>query len=78
MDTLEEIALFPPEIATLSRIRKKMPKVKMLIKLSGTRNGEDWPNLGETLDVPKQEAESLIANGFAEKVATPKKAPAKK
>mgnify|MGYP001163556668 FL=1 len=55
-----------------------MPKVKMLIKLSGTRNGEDWPAPGETIDVPKQEADSLISNGFAEKVAAPKKAPAKK
>ncbi len=55
-----------------------MPKVKMLIKLSGTRNGDDWPAIGESLEVPKLEAESLIANGFAEKVAAPKKAPAKK
>ena len=55
-----------------------MPKVKMLIKLSGTRNGEDWAAPGEIMDVPKQEAESLIANGFAEKVAAPKKDPAKK
>jgi hypothetical protein len=55
-----------------------MTKVKMIIKLSGTRNGEDWAAPGEIMDVSKQEADNLIANGFAEKVATPKKAPAKK
>jgi hypothetical protein len=54
-----------------------MPKVKMLIKISGERNGVDWPAIGGTLDVPKDEAEQLVANGYAEKVAAPKKAAAK-
>ena len=51
-----------------------MPKVKMLIKMSGTRNGDDWPEIGGTLDVPKDEAANLVANGYAEAVkAAPKK-----
>ena len=51
-----------------------MPKVKMLIKISGERNGSEWPEIGETVDVPKDEAESLVSNGYAEKVAAKKKA----
>ena len=51
-----------------------MPKVKMLIKISGERNGSEWPEIGDTVDVPKDEAESLVSNGYAEKVAAKKKA----
>ena len=47
-----------------------MPKVKMLIKISGERNGSEWPEIGGTIDVPKDEAANLIMNGFAEKTAT--------
>jgi hypothetical protein len=54
-----------------------MPKVKMLMKISGERNGVEWPDVGGTIDVPKDEAESLVSNGYAEKVAAPKKAAAK-
>ena len=54
-----------------------MPKVKMLITISGERNGADWPAIGETIDVPKDEADQLVSNGYAEKVAAPKKAAAK-
>ncbi|MEE2568600.1 hypothetical protein V1638_04210 [Pseudarthrobacter sp. J64] len=40
-------------------------QVRMRIKVSGTRNGQDWPNPGDILDVPEGEAMSLIANGYA-------------
>ena len=42
-----------------------MPKVEMLVYISGSRDGVDWPAAGETIDVPAQEAAELIANGFA-------------
>jgi|TARA_Y100000034_G_scaffold108415_1_gene138745 hypothetical protein len=51
-----------------------MPKVKMLVKLSGTRNGDDWPNAGDTLEVSKDESVNLVANGYAEAVKASKKA----
>jgi len=50
-----------------------MPKVKMLVKISGTRDGEDWPGVGEELTCSKLEANDLVAQGTAEKVAAPKK-----
>ena len=40
-------------------------KVMMRYQLSGSRNGVDWPAPGEILDVPKEEAESLLASGVA-------------
>jgi hypothetical protein len=42
-----------------------MPKVTMLAKISGTRDGEDWPARGETLEVSADEAAALVANGLA-------------
>lgn len=42
-----------------------MPKVEMIVRISGSRNGESWPEPGEVLDVPAEEAADLIGNGFA-------------
>lgn len=42
-----------------------MPKVTMLAKLSGTRNGADWPGRGECLDVSDDEATMLVEHGLA-------------
>ena len=39
--------------------------VKMLVQISGTRNGKDWPAPGETISVGDDEAETLIRNGQA-------------
>ena len=58
--------------------RKVIMKVKMLIKISGTRDGQDWPEVGGEIDLPKAEAEQMIANGQVEKAPAAKKAPAKK
>ncbi len=44
-------------------------KVRMLIAISGLRNGKRWPPVGDTLEVGKTEGEKLIRNGYAEKVA---------
>lgn len=46
-----------------------MARVKMLSRLSGTRNGEPWPDVGDELDVPDDEADTLVALGHAERTA---------
>lgn len=49
-------------------------RVVMRWKITGTRNGEDWPNAGESIDLPDAEAADLIAGGLAtpaEKAAAP-------
>lgn len=45
-----------------------MAKVKMKFQITGTRDGVDWPSPGETIDVPADEAASLVAQGVAEPV----------
>lgn len=46
-------------------------KVRMLVHISGSRNGEDWPKAGETITVPAAEAEDLIRQGFASTLNAP-------
>lgn len=50
-----------------------MTHVQMVAGISGTRNGQDWPAPGGTLEVPEAEAGELIAAGLA--VASTKAAP---
>lgn len=40
-------------------------RVTMKARIAGTRNGEDWPAPGEQIDLPRDEAELLVANGLA-------------
>lgn len=40
-------------------------KVQMVHKISGTRDGVDWPAVGGVLVVGAVEGAELIANGFA-------------
>lgn len=40
-------------------------KIELTHAISGTRNGEDWPNVGVAFELPEDEAETLIANGDA-------------
>lgn len=47
-------------------------RVIMAGVVSGTRDGQDWPKVGESIDLPADEAASLIAAGIA--VAAPTKA----
>lgn len=42
-----------------------MRTVRLLIHISGTRNGEDWPPAGGRIDLPDQEAEDMVRNGYA-------------
>lgn len=40
-------------------------RVRMKISLSGTRDGADWPTKGGHVELPDDEAHSLIAGGLA-------------
>lgn len=40
-------------------------RVKMVAGITGTRDGVDWPAPGESIDLPQDEAELLVANGLA-------------
>lgn len=42
-------------------------KLTMLVSLSGTRDGVDWPSRGGAVDIPDDEAADLIAAGLAKK-----------
>jgi len=45
-------------------------KVRMRLKISGTRGGEEWPDVGDTINVPESEAADLIRLGLAEATST--------
>lgn len=54
-------------------------KIRMKTHLAGSRNGERWPQAGETKDLPEDEALDLIKAGLAEPVKSdPERRPAKK
>lgn len=36
-------------------------RVRMLVDVSGTRNGEPWPGIGNPIDLPDDEAIAMIA-----------------
>lgn len=40
-------------------------RVTMRTTFSGYRDGEPWPEVGQSVDVPDHEAADLIANGYA-------------
>ncbi|WP_371624050.1 hypothetical protein OG245_15165 [Streptomyces sp. NBC_01116] len=40
-------------------------RVRMKVTVSGTRNGEPWPEKGGTVNLPDDEAKQLIAAGLA-------------
>jgi hypothetical protein len=44
--------------------------VRMRVDVSGTRNGEPWPQRGSVIDLPGHEAAEYCRNGMAEPVAT--------
>lgn len=53
-------------------------RVEMLTQISGTRNGEEWPAPGATIEVPAHEAAGLILAGYAKEATdapTPDPAP---
>lgn len=40
-------------------------KVRMKLKIQGTRNGVSWPDPGEVVDLPQNEAVKLCDAGYA-------------
>ncbi|HET7329160.1 MAG TPA: hypothetical protein VFJ14_17955 [Nocardioidaceae bacterium] len=48
-------------------------RVTMTTRVSGTRDGERWPPIGDTIDLPTDEAEALIDAGLAEPAGKPHK-----
>ncbi|MFE2559892.1 hypothetical protein ACFXGT_28480 [Streptomyces sp. NPDC059352] len=46
-------------------------RVRMKIKISGTRDGQGWPDRGGEIDLPDDEAEQLLRYGAAETVTEP-------
>ncbi len=46
-------------------------KIRMLVEMSGSRNGQRWPRRGEVAELPTAEAAHLVASGIAERVAEP-------
>lgn len=40
-------------------------KVRMLVTMSGTRNGKEWPARGNPIELPDDEAQQLIAQSMA-------------
>ena len=47
-------------------------KVKMRAQLTGTRDGVDWPAVGEEVDLSDEEAKDLIHAGIAEPIVEDK------
>lgn len=43
-------------------------QVRMMIAVSGTRDGEPWPPVGGTVDLPDEEARHMCAAGLARAV----------
>jgi hypothetical protein len=46
-----------------------MTKVRMSVSISGSRDGEPWPPVGDEVTLPDEEAASLVAAGYAEPAA---------
>ena len=42
------------------------PSRPWLMPISGTRNGDDWPAPGETMELPDDEAQVLLDLGLAD------------
>lgn len=49
-------------------------KITMTARISGTRNGVRWPEPGETIDLPEDEAITLLNLGHAEPAGSGKEA----
>lgn len=45
--------------------------VRMAVQITGTRNGIDWPRIGELIELPDLEAADMIAAGYCIAVDEP-------
>ncbi|MFJ2718999.1 hypothetical protein [Streptomyces sp. NPDC087437] len=41
-------------------------RVRMKVTISGTRDGQPWPERGQNVDLPDGEAKQMVAAGLAE------------
>lgn len=48
-----------------------MPKFIMLVSISGTRDGQDWPGVGGEIELPEVEGAKLVRAGLARSAAAP-------
>ena len=48
-----------------------MAKIEITARISGSRDGVDWPAVGETISVPDEEAADLVRLGFAKILTKP-------
>lgn len=46
--------------------------IRMKRHITGTRDGVEWPQVGDTIDVPDHEAEDLFWAGHAEPADAPR------
>ncbi|MFE1543611.1 hypothetical protein ACFW61_24465 [Streptomyces microflavus] len=46
-------------------------RIRMLVQMSGTRDGAPWPAEGEEADLPTAAAAHLVSAGVAEQVDEP-------
>lgn len=53
-------------------------KIRMLIEMTGTRDGEPWPAVGEDAELPTAAAAHLVAAGVAEEVPDKAELPMRK
>lgn len=44
---------------------EKKKTVRLVGRISGTRDGKDWPAPGETIALPEEEANQLLLSGLA-------------
>jgi hypothetical protein len=51
-----------------------MAKVRILVRPTGAYNGQPWPKVGETIDLPDIVAEGMVRSGDVEVVTEPVKA----
>lgn len=47
-----------------------MPKYRMAVQITGTRNGQDWPKVGAVVELPKDEGDGMLAAGLVVEAAT--------
>ncbi|MFJ2733688.1 hypothetical protein [Streptomyces sp. NPDC087317] len=40
-------------------------RVRMKVTISGTRDGQPWPERGQSVDLPDHEAEQMVSAGLA-------------
>lgn len=49
-------------------------RVRLLVEITGTRDGEPWPPLGDVVDLPDAEATDLVRGGLAVEASDPRPA----